>query len=113
MFNIFVALKLWANVWANKNFTIFCDNLAVVSVLNSGKTREPMLATISRNILMITSKFDIALKFCHIEGQKNRVADLLSRWEDTDVHINKLKILAPAASWMEIQQHHLYLDMEI
>ena len=52
MFNILVALKTWAPLWKNKNIKIFCDNIAVVSVLNNGKTKDKFLAAISRNIFM-------------------------------------------------------------
>ena len=58
MFSILVAIRMWAIGWKGKNVEIFCDNEAVVTVLNMGKTRENWLATISRNIFMESSKFD-------------------------------------------------------
>ena len=57
---------------------IHCDNLAVVSVLNTGRKRDSMLAAISRNILMETAEKDICLKTVHIRGQDNQIADTLS-----------------------------------
>ena len=57
----------------------FCDNEAVVSVLNAGKTRDPLLATISRNIFMVSAKHDISFRLIHVHGKHNVVADLLSR----------------------------------
>ena len=35
MLNIVVALKIWANHWRNKKIHIYCDNIAVVQVLNT------------------------------------------------------------------------------
>ena len=113
MFNILVAIRVWASEWQSKNIEIFCDNEAVVTVLNTGKTRDNWLATISRNIFMESSKFDISLKFTHVQGKSNQVADLLSRWQDSHVDRGKLQQLAPNASWLNIKQEHLFLDLEI
>ena len=41
MLNIMVALKVWGQHWSNKCVEIKCDNLAVVSVLQEGKARDP------------------------------------------------------------------------
>ena len=51
MLNILVALRLWAKDWSGLSIKIHCGNQAVVSTLNSGKTRDSDLASISRNIL--------------------------------------------------------------
>ena len=40
---ILVAVRLWGSAWKGLRLTVFCDNEAVVQVLNSGKTREPFL----------------------------------------------------------------------
>ena len=48
--NIIVASKVWAEAWANKQIHVFCDNMAVVEVLNTGKARDSVLAMCARNI---------------------------------------------------------------
>ena len=40
MLNILAALRVWQTQWSNKKVEITCDNLAVVQVLTSGKTRD-------------------------------------------------------------------------
>ena len=55
MLNIMVALKVWGYAWQNMRIEIKCDNLAIVQVLQEGKARDPHLATIPRNIWMLTS----------------------------------------------------------
>ena len=79
MLNKLVALRLWAQRWYKKRIIIHCDKQAVVIVINSGKTRDPILAAITRNIAMITATQDINLKLVHIPGKHNRIADALSR----------------------------------
>ena len=79
MLNILVAIRVWGNVWKHQHILIKCDNQAVVSVLNSGKTQDLTLAGIARNIMMEMSEQDIDLQVIHILGVENKVADLLSR----------------------------------
>ena len=38
--NVVVALKIWASHWANHRIKIYCDNMAVVEVLQAGKARD-------------------------------------------------------------------------
>ena len=44
MINILIAIRLFKFQWASKKVLIRCDNEAVVTVLKSGKTRDPYLA---------------------------------------------------------------------
>ena len=60
---------------------IACDNLVVVQVLTSGKTRDLTLAAIARNIQFQAALMNISLKFTHIPGKNNVLAYLLSRWQ--------------------------------
>ena len=48
--NIVVAAKIWASHWADKKIEIFCDNMAVVDILNTGKARDTTLAHDSSNV---------------------------------------------------------------
>ena len=41
MINILVATKLFKNVWSGYKFLVQCDNEAVVSVLQTGRTQDP------------------------------------------------------------------------
>ena len=80
MLNIVVALKVWTHLWQDKKVEIKCDNLAVVKVLNSGKTRNPFLGICTRNVCwLLATIFNIHLVFVHIPGKSNHVADLLAR----------------------------------
>ena len=51
MANILIALKVWAKEWSHFKVEIHSDNLAVVSVLQSGKTRDSILATFSKYLI--------------------------------------------------------------
>ena len=101
MLNVVVALKVWANIWANKRIKISCDNLAVVEILKSGKTRDHFLATCARNIWLITAMFNIDIILIHVPGVNNQVADLLSRWTVTSNPQSKLMQMLPQFQWID------------
>ena len=98
--NIMVALKVWAYYWQDKYIELFCDNLAVVQVLQTGKARDSRLATFVRNIWLITSIFNIHLAITHIPGKNNSVADLLSRWNVTPNNETRLLAIKPIHQWV-------------
>ena len=100
MLNVIVALKVWANLWQDKKITLYCDNMAVVEVLTTGKTRDPFLATCARNIWLITAIFNIQLQVLHVPGKANVIADLLSRWTVTVKPEDKLRKLMPNFLWI-------------
>ena len=79
MLNVLIAIRLWAKAWAHSAVTVHCDNLAVVQVINSSKTRDKFLGACIRNLWLITASHDIHLNLIHIEGKKNSLADALSR----------------------------------
>ena len=53
MLNIVVALRLWGARWAHSVVTLVCDNLWVVQVVDTGRSRDTFLASCARNIWLI------------------------------------------------------------
>ena len=97
--NILVACKIWASEW--EKIQIFCDNLAVVEVLMSGKTRDETLAICARNIWLLSALYNIHFTFSHIAGVQNTTADLLSRWGNSYHDWSKLQSLCPDHVWVD------------
>ena len=89
--NIVVACKVWANHWSNKRIKIWCDNQAVVKVLTTGRCKDKTLAVCARNI-----------------GQRNVMADLLSRWTNSTSDNGRLQALVPNFLWIPT-----YIDLII
>ena len=65
---------------------IFCDNEAVVTVINSSKTRDPFLATCIRELWLEVARNAFELRAIHLPGEENRVPDWLSRWDLENVY---------------------------
>ena len=113
MLNILLALRCWASQWATKTILVRCDNAAVVTILNSGKTKDPTLAAICRNISMETAKADIRLNTVHIPGKLNVIADSLSRFHISKAHRDKVHQWLPGATWLFPPSHSLTINWQI
>ena len=112
MLNILCALRVWGKHWLRQKIKIYCDNLAVVQILNTGKARHAEMAAIARNIFMLASRSDIQLVVVHIPGKSNVIADLLSRWQTVSNAKEKLEaIIEPV--WAKIPTGVLDVDYKI
>ena len=76
---VIASAALWGDRWHGKTVYIFCDNSAVVSVLDGGKPRDAALQALLREFLYIvcTRRFTPIIR--HIGTERNCVADFLSR----------------------------------
>ena len=95
-----------------KKVGIACDNLAVVLVLNLGRSRDLTLA-IARTIQFQAAISNIDLKVTHIPGKKNVITDLLSRWQNTPNPQALLNGFLPNHNWVCINQDHIQIDWSI
>ena len=115
MFNILLALRVWGNQWKHSIVRFHCDNLAVVQVVKTSKTKDPFfLAACIHNIWMITATFDIEMEIDHVKGVNNTIADLLSRLV-SDKAVDKLLLqdLKENYQWFKIPISYFYIDISI
>ena len=113
MWNVLVACRIWGKLWQGRCIHIYCDNMAVVQVLNSGKSRDQSLAVLNRNIWLECAIHDIELKISHIQGKVNVIADVLSRWQNSAVQWEKLLSVVPQPVWWQVKSEHLELNLSI
>ena len=113
MVNILVALRLFAPQWSGRKILVKCDNQAVVTVLRSGRTKDPYLSACARNIWYCAPTHDIDVRYVHIQGKENRVANLLSRWQGSVQNIAELCSYIPQPCWLNVSEELLYLDPEL
>ena len=107
MINILLAIRLFKSVWSGLRILIKCDNVAVVSVLRSGKTKEPFWGAVARNIWF---ESDIDLQYVHITGKCNKTADLLSRWTGSNSDCSQLMQLVQDPQWLVTHINMLEID---
>ena len=114
MLNILIALRVWADQWAHKEVLFRCDNLAVVQVIRTSKTRDEFLTCCLRNIWLVVSIYDIKLQMQHISGKNNRVADALSRLYSDKPIVDDLKCdLDTKYKFYRVSPAYFNLDLTI
>ena len=81
MLAVLIGVRIWGKYCVGSKVQIFCDNEAVVTVINSSKTRDEFLATCIRELWLEVARNGFELRAIHLPGEENRVPDWLSRWD--------------------------------
>ena len=110
MLNFLVALRVLGHRWQGKRIVIHCDNQAVVVIMNLGKTKDSILAAITRNTAMLSVANDIDLKTVHIPGKQNVVANALSRLTIHPQYTADLNHLIPYHTCLTLSPEVLNID---
>ncbi len=84
---------IWGQTIANKKILFFCDNMAVVEIINSQTSKDAPLMSLVRPLVIATLTNNILFTAKHIPGKTNVVADLLSRSQ-----VAKARSIAP---WLD------------
>ena len=113
MVNILLAVRLFQAQWSGRRVLIRCDNEAVVSVLRSGRARDPYLGACARNIWYVSALADMDLQYAHIRGLDNGVADLLSHWTGSPSDFSQLLSQVQDPVWVQVSATLLDIDPEM
>ena len=97
LFPIVEAAALWGPTWRGKQVLFRTNNQAVVAALASYSARDPPLVHLLRSLFFIEAHIDFEHKVVHIPGEKNGIADALSR-NDMSVFSSLLPQAAPFPS---------------
>ena len=89
MFTVTLALRKWAPKLEGKNIVVYCDNLSSVELMMSGKSHCKLMLQSLREVAYIAAKHQINIKAKHIEGVKNTLPDLLSRFHLSQKYVNQ------------------------
>ena len=75
---IVVGSVVWGRHWRGKTVRCLCDNAAVVAIIRSGSSKDPLAIQLVRSLFFFTAHFNMALWPEHIAGVTNIAADGLS-----------------------------------
>ena len=92
LFPIVLAVHLWAAEFVNRKIIIYCDNKAVVEIINKQSTRSIPSMHLLRLLVLQCLQYNVLLRAKHIPGVHNNAADALSRGQ-----IHKFRALVPQA----------------
>ena len=68
--------------WKGLSLTVRCDNKVAVTVLNTGRCRNPFLNSCLREICYLSASFEFEVRAVHLPGGENSEGDTLSHWHD-------------------------------
>ena len=93
-----VGSHLWGHRWAAKRVEFCSDNMAVVSVLHSGTSKDPNMMFLLRSLSLSAARHSFAFTASHKAGRDNCIADALSRFDFQRFH-HLASHAAPAATF--------------
>ena len=79
LYALVVTVDLWAKHFANKRVLIFCDNEAVVHMVNQTSARCENSMVLIRLLVLTSIKFNCRIFVHQVPGIQNILADPLSR----------------------------------
>ena len=79
VFNLLLAIRWWQLLLKNRNVDVYCDNAATVTVLQSGRSADPLMRACTREVWLLAFLNDISITAKHMPGRLNGSADILSR----------------------------------
>lgn len=81
---VMVALKVWSQQLRAERFRIHCDNTTAVAAMNLSRMRNKNVQACMREIAYWAAVGEFEVSVVHIEGARNTLPDLLSRWHQGD-----------------------------
>ena len=76
---IVMACAMWGQQWQGKTILCRSDNAAVVAIINSGRSKDPLAMHLMRSLFFLAAKHSIVFRAEHLPGHLNGAADALSR----------------------------------
>ena len=76
---IVLAVRLWGTLIGNKGILFLTDNQAIVPIINNQTSKDPLIMSLVRSLVVSTLTHNILFSAKHIPGKSNTIPDLLSR----------------------------------
>ena len=76
---IVISAYLWGIQWARRRIVFYCDNQALVFILNKRRSADPIIMLFIRRLTLLSLKYNFHLMALHIAGTTNEIADAISR----------------------------------
>ena len=80
LYPVYVALCLWADLFADSVVLVNSDNASVISMLTNFYSREKQINIMLKECAFIVMANNIVLRASHVAGTANQIADKLSRF---------------------------------
>lgn len=91
-FPILVALSLWKDLFRDRKVLFWCDNQAVVRVINRQISWSERVMGLVKRLVLTCLRANISFSAKYIPGTSNNIADALSCFQED--HFRQLALLA-------------------
>ena len=81
MLSVIICQRLWKLYFRGKRIQVFCDNMAVCTVINSGRSRCEILQNCLRELTFLAAIVECEIRAVYLDSKSNRISDHLSRWD--------------------------------
>jgi len=81
---VYLALSIFGDQWRSQDVTILCDNATAVLSFSKRSSSSSRISATLRDIVQLTTSFNISLSLVWIPSEANIIADFLSRIVDCD-----------------------------
>ena len=92
LYPIVLAVQLWSHLLKNRKVVFYCDNQAVVAIINKQTSKSPNTMCLVRILVLACMQNNLLFRAKHLPGKVNNIADALSR-----AQFDRFRRLAPAA----------------
>ena len=89
---VVLSCAVWGPFMAKQSVLLQCDNLSLVTAINKGSAKPPIVMHLLRCLWFFCAYFDIILTASHIAGTANTLADQLSRNNMTNFFKNSVNM---------------------
>ena len=93
MLAVLVALRVWKDKVAGTSFVLGSDNEVVVTIINTGRSRDQLLQQMLREVTFTLVTVDAQLYMVHLRSEINEISDVLSRWYLNDKYPRRFRQL--------------------
>ena len=84
--SVIICLKLWGYAFRGKRIQVYCDNNAVCTVINSGRSKCSILQDCLREIAFLSAISECQIRAVYLDTKSNRLADILPRWDKNEYY---------------------------
>ncbi|XP_037647425.1 uncharacterized protein LOC119501251, partial [Sebastes umbrosus] len=81
IYPVAVACHVWGQHWKRKRITVLCDNIAVVGIINRGRSSSKDIMPFMRSITWSSVIYNFIITARHVPDHFNSLADSLSRFK--------------------------------
>jgi hypothetical protein len=73
---------MFGSLWQEQHITINCNNQAIVAVINKQSSKNPLIMSLLRHLVLKLMLFNIKFKALYIPSKLNILADSISRFQE-------------------------------